>query len=779
VRRTTVRTLIAAAALALAAAPVAGLGQPADAPTSTEDRIREVRVEGNRRVESEAVRRALKQKVGDAFDQARTGDDIRSLWALNYFSDVQLLVQRTGSGIIYVVRVEERPAVRNVELKGNEELTKDDFKDLIDIRPFSILDREAVKKTAKKLQEKYVEKGFFLAEVEPRIAPVPDSREVDVFFDIRERSKVLVKEIRFVGAQRLPADELKAVMATREGSLLSLISSEGTYREELFQRDLIIIQASYYDRGFINVKVDTPLLALSPDKRFIHITIKVDEGDQYSIGALDFSGDLIVPRERLGAGMRAKVGQVFSRERLSQDIIQLTDRYYDEGYAYANINPVTAIDAEKKLVNITFDIQKGRQVSIERIDIAGNTKTRDKVIRRELQVYEGELFSGTGLRRSKERVTALGFFETVEVNHKPGSDDAHVVVTVEVKEKATGTFQLGFGFSNVESFIFTAQVSQNNFLGWGQTVSVSAQISGLRSLFEASYFDPYFLDTNFILSADLFRTETDFPQFIRRSLGGNATLGYHVTDDIMANVGYGNEHVSVEQNANSVQSNAFISGVTSAIRLSATWDRRDNRLFPSRGFMHFAQVEAAPPFLGGDLNFIRYTAYSRFYVPLPWLGLVFKTNATVGYIQQIGQKELPISELYYLGGINSVRGYFLRSISPSRLQPIINDPASQVIQANIGGNKQLILNVELEAPLFEKVGLRGVVFYDAGNAYAANARFFQDTTNKLPLGVFHSVGVGFRWFSPIGPLRFEWGIPLNPRPGDQIPLFEFTIGNFF
>ncbi|HVE85264.1 MAG TPA: outer membrane protein assembly factor BamA, partial [Myxococcales bacterium] len=437
-RRITVRTLIAAAAVAFAAVPGAARAQPADAPTASaeKDRIREIRVEGNRRVESEAVRRALRQRVGGAFDPAKTADDIRALWSLNYFSDVQLLVQRTSTGLIYVVRVEERPAIRTVELKGNEELTKDDFKDLIDIRPFSILDQEAVRKTAKKIQEKYVEKGYFLAEVSPRVQPVPDAREVDVFFDIREHSKVMVKEIRFVGAVRYPADELKSVMATHEGSLLSLLSSEGTYREEAFQRDLVILQAAYYDRGFINVKVDKPLLALSPDKRFIYITIKIEEGEQYAIGALDFAGDLIFPKEQLQAGMRAKVGETFSREKLSTDIVGLTDRYYDEGYAYANVNPVTSIDAEKKTVNLTFDIQKGRQVTIERIDVAGNTKTRDKVIRRELRIYEGDLFSGTNLRRSKERVTALGFFETVEVAHKPGSDDSRVVVTVDVKEKA-------------------------------------------------------------------------------------------------------------------------------------------------------------------------------------------------------------------------------------------------------------------------------------------------------------------------------------------------------
>jgi outer membrane protein insertion porin family len=780
------RPSFAAAALALALLGPAAAAQPADAPIAEEadpaQQIKEIRVEGNRRVESEAIRRALKQKKGERFDPTRTADDIKSLWALNYFSDVQLLVQRTPDGIVYVVRVEERPAVHDVQIVGNEEVGKDEFKEVVDIKPFSILDMEAVRKNARKIQEKYVEKGYFLAEVTPRIEKVGDGREVDVIFDVREHSKVLVKEIRFIGAVRYPPEELKAVMATREGSYLSFLTGEGTYREELFQRDLIVLQAAYYDRGFINVKVEKPQVSLSPDKRFIYITLRVEEGDQYTIGALDFSGDLLHSKDRYRELMTASAGQLFSRQQLSTDILAITDLYYDEGYAYANVNPVTAVDAEKKTVDITFDIQKGRQVTIERIDVVGNTKTRDKVIRRELRVYEGDLFSGSNLRRSKERVTALGFFETVEVAHRPGSDDQKVVVTVEVKEKATGTFQLGFGFSNVENFIFTAQVSQNNFLGWGQTVSLSAQISGLRSLFQASFFDPYFLDSNFIFSMDLFRTETEYPDFIRQSIGGDANIGYHLFEDVMVNMAYAREHINVEAGRGTTVvrlANQFPSGVTSLLRFSGTWDRRDNRLFPSKGFMQYAAVEVAPSWLGGTFHFLRYSAYSRFYAPLPWLGLVFKTNATIGYIQQLGGQQLPPSELYYLGGINTVRGYFLRSICPTIMAPRLNDPSSSVGPVCRGGNKQLVLNVELEAPIFEKVGLRGVLFYDAGNAYAPDERFFQDRQDRLPLGLFHSVGFGFRWFSPIGPLRFEWGIPLNPRPGDQVPLFEFTIGNFF
>lgn len=777
-----------------------GEAPPTDAPLAEPERdvLVEVRVEGNRRVEAEAIKRALKNKEGRPFDPSKTDDDLRALWGLKYFSDIQLLVQRLPKGgIVYVVRVEERPAVREVRLAGNEELSNDDLKDTLDIRAHSILDLDAVRRNARKLQEKYVEKGFFLAEVTHEIVPVPESFEVDVVFRIREHSKVMVKEIRFLGVRKVPAEELKAVMATKEGGYLSFLSGEGTYREELFQRDLAMLQAAYYDRGFINVKVEKPSVSISADKRFIYITVKVEEGEPYEIGKLDFSGDLLVAKEQMHALMGSRSGEVFNRSKLSRDILALTDLYYDEGYAYANVTPVTEVHAESKTIDLTFDVQKGQQVSIERIDVVGNSKTRDRVIRRELRVYEGELFSGTGLRRSRERVTALGYFESVEVSHKPGSDNTRVVVQVEVKEKATGTFQVGLGFSNVENFILTAQVAQQNFLGWGYNVAASIQWSGLRNFVNLSFHDPHFLDTNYIFSADFFRMEADYFGFVRDSTGGSLNLGYHLLEDFMVNGTITREYVSVEPGRD-FQSEVtvvdqFRSGVTSSLRLSATWDKRDNRLFPTRGFMLFGSAEVAPDLsnlplgdaLGGTFHFTRYSAYARGYVPIgnyvPLLqGFVFKANATVGLIQQLNAKsELPISEMYFVGGINTVRGYQLRSISPTRPVGRELEPTSQTTPLGIGGNKQLVLNFELEFPIFEKVGIRGVLFYDAGNAYAATSRFFEDPQNKLPLGMFHSVGFGFRWFSPIGPLRFEWGIPLNPRPGDVVPLFEFTIGNFF
>lgn len=769
-------------------APATVLAQ-ADAPTIEPevgpDTIVEVRVEGNRRVEVEAVKRALRNKQGRPFDPLRTADDLKSLWSLNYFSDIELLVQRLPQGIAYVVRVTERPSVREVKLEGNDEISKDDFKDTIDIKPYSILDESAVRRNLKKIQDKYVEKGFFLADVTYELRPVKGLTEVDVAFVIRENAKVMVKEIIFLGANKVAPEDLKGVMQTREGGYLSFLTSEGTYREEIFQRDLQVIQAAYYDRGFINVKVDKPSVTLSGDKRFIFISIKIDEGEPYNIGKIDFSGDLVASKEDLHKKMTSKAGDVFNRSLLARDIQAITDIYYDQGYAYANITPVTPVNPQARTIDLTFDVQKGQQVTIERIDIVGNTKTRDKVIRRQLRVYEGELFNGSGMRRSKELVTRLGFFETVEVSQKPGSDNEHVVVQVEIKEKSTGTFQVGLGFSNVENFIFTAQVAQNNFLGWGQSVSASAQVSSLRQFIQLSFYDQYFLDTDFIFATDLYRTQADYFGFIRQATGGSVTLGYNILEEVMVNAAYTLEYVDVQQGSTAdgslLDARGFRSGRTSSVRLSAQWDHRDNRLFPTKGWLFYGSAEFAPTFFGGTFNFNRYTGYARGYYPLPF-GIVAKANAQIGYIQTLDyQNQLPFSENYYLGGINTVRGYTLRTISPCSFR--ISRPDSSPVCRSVGGNKQIFFNVEIEFPIFEKVGIRGVVFADAGNAFADDARFFEEKKYNLPLGLFWSIGFGFRWFSPIGPLRFEWGIPFNRRndviPADQPVLFEFTIGNSF
>lgn len=818
-RTTTTAALCLAAALLAATSPARGQSVKPDTPAAPgSDTITEVRVEGNRRVEAAAVVRALKNKVGSAYDPTLTGPDLQALWALGYFADIQLLTQvLPQGGLAYIVRVVERPSIRNITLEGNDELGKDDFKDDIDIKKFSILDMDAVRRNAKKIQAKYFEKGFFLSEVTFRIDPVTTAaatdakaaapvqakaanllpistaaEQVDVVFVINEHAKVMVKSINLIGAIKVPPEELKAQMLTHEGTYLSFITQDGTFREEMFQRDLAVIEAAYYDRGYLNVKVEKPSVSLSPDKKLIFIDVRIEEGDPFRISKIDFAGDLLFPKEDLRLQVISRVGEFFSRQAIIHDDTALAEMYQDLGYAYANWSPETVIDPVAKTVQVIFTVQKGKPQTVETISIVGNTKTRDRVIRRQMRIYEGELFRGTGMRVSKERVTALGYFETVEINFKPGADDVHVAVTVEVKEKATGSFQVGAGFSSVESFIFTAQVSQNNFLGWGNTASISAQVSGLRQLFTASFFEPYFLDTDFIFTLDLFRTQVDSFDFTRESAGGAIGWGYHLLDDLTAALTYTLEYVSAIPGGSGVNggliptsgaipspANRFKSGRTSSARLSLTYDKRDNRLYPTKGMLLYGSVEYAPEFLGGNFNFARFQAYSRFYFPLP-LGMVFKTQFTIGYIAELdANNPLPISEQYLLGGINSLRGYALNSISPTLLIGTLARGDFVASQFTTGGNKEFIANFELEFPIVQKAGVRGVVFLDAGNVFAVDANFFQDRQYRLPLGLFWATGFGIRWFSPVGPLRFEWGIPLTPRPQDQGILFEFTIGNSF
>jgi outer membrane protein insertion porin family len=816
----TTTTAVLCLAAALSAATAYGQDAKPDTPAAAgSDTIVEIRVEGNRRVEPTAVVRALKNKVGSPYDPGLTSADLQGLWALGYFSDIQLLTQvLPKGGLAYVIRVIERPSIHDVKLEGNEELSKDDFKDDIDIKRYSILDLDAVRRNAKKIQQKYLEKGFFLAEVtfrvdpvlvgdakdakkpatpalqvNPNLAPISSAAEqVDVIFVINEHAKVMVKSISLIGAIKVSPDELKAQMLTKAGGYLSFITQDGTYREEMFQRDLAVIEAAYYDRGYLNVKVEKPSVSLSPDKKLIFIDIRIEEGDPFRISKIDFAGDLLFPKPELRLQVWSREGEFFSRQAIIHDDNALAEMYQDLGYAYANWSPETAIDAVNKTVALTFTVQKGKPQTVETISIVGNTKTRDRVIRREMRIYEGELFRGSGMRVSKERITALGFFETVEINFKPGSDDSHVAVTVEVKEKATGSFQVGAGFSSVESFIFTAQVSQSNFLGWGNTASLSAQISGLRQLFTASFYEPYFLDSSFIFTLDLFRTQVDSYDFTRQSAGGAVGWGYHLLDDLTAAITYTLEFVSAIPGGSGVNggliptsgaipspANRFRSGTTSSARLSFTYDKRDNRLYPTKGMILFGSVELAPTWLGGNFNFARFQAYSRFYFPLP-LGMVFKTQFTIGYIAELNSSNpLPISEQYLLGGINSLRGYALNSISPTILIGTLARGDFVASQFTTGGNKEFVANIELEFPIVPKAGVRGVIFLDAGNVFAVDANFFQDRQYRLPIGLFWATGFGVRWFSPVGPLRFEWGIPLTPRPQDQGILFEFTIGNSF
>ncbi len=756
---------------------------------------------GNRKVEDDALRVNLKLKPGMVLSKEILQEDVRTIWRLGYFEDVQVETAEAEGGLVVTFVLKEKPAIRKIYISGHDEVGLTKINEVLDLKKEQVLDLAKVKKNVEKIRELYLQRGFYMAEVDYELHR-DSPGEVDVYFRVHENSKVEIRRVNFTGNKAVTDAELRGVMLTQPGDIFSALTSSGTYREDVFQRDIMLIQSYYFDRGYINVKVGDPRMELSADRHSMYITVAIEEGQQFRIGKLDVKGELLDSREAYLRRLQAKPGDIFNRTEVAQDVQNIADLYKDKGYAYVNSTPETRVDDKQRLVDLTFDIQKGPLVTFERINIRGNTKTRDKVIRREMRIYEGEQYSQHGLDYSKRRVNALGFFDKVEVTTKRGSSDDTMDVNVEVGERQTGAFQIGAGFSSVESFIFQAQISQNNLLGRGTSATIQAQVSGLRQLYMFQYEDPYFFDTNWTFGFNLFNQQTYYLNFDRKSTGGSLTWGYMLTDTIRTYLTYTLQDVGVATGGRSnlftggqrsplpsgSLANLLHSGIISSTRVSLAHDTRDDRMFPHSGWYNTASAEFAEPAFLSQSQFTRYEGALRYYYPLP-AGMTLRLKAEAGLITSRDPQGVPIFERYFVGGIYDIRGFALYSLGPKILVPNAQDPDSPLQMFSIGGNLRTLAKAEVEIPIFEKMGIRGVVFTDLGNAYNLEAQYCRlkpawadvsvDPCVKLfPLTSLRSSwGFGFRWFSPIGPLRFEWGLPFHTLPGEDSIVFEFTIGN--
>ncbi len=770
--------------------------------------VEQVRFRGNRKVEDAAIRVNLLTKVGTKLDLNKIREDIRAMWKMGFFADITVEARPSAKGgVVVIFAVKEKPSVRKILISGNDGLDLEKINDVLDLKRDGILNITKIKANRTKINDLYVEEGYYLASVDYEVTEVNEA-EVDVVFIIDEHSKVEIREVSFIGNEKISDKELRSIIQTSKGGALSFLSDGGVYQEEMFERDLLMITAYYYDRGFINVKIGVPQIRLSRDKKYMYLSIPIDEGPVFEVGTINFKGDMIGEKSAYYSRLSIKTGANFNRSKVGQDIVRLNDYYKDRGFAYVNVTPLTNVDLDRRIVDISFEIEKGKKVYFERINVRGNSKTRDKVVRREMKIAEGELYNQTNLEISKNRVTALGFFEKVDISTTRGSSDEFIVVNVEIAERPTGSFQIGAGFSSVESFIAQAQISQNNLFGRGQTLSLQAQLSGLRQLFLLRFVEPWFLDSRWTFAFDVFNQVRAFSGFARNAVGGNLTWGYPLSFESRAFLTYKLEDVSVSTssggftNIGAIQepveadsvANLFRGGITSSLRASINYDSRNNRLFPTAGWYHNAFVEVADTFTGSQNIFVRYGGFSRHYQPL-FGPFVLKTNAEIGVTTSRDPLGVPITERYLIGGINDVRGFAPRSLGPQLRVAQPGDIGQPLRNLPLGGNMQLIWNSEIEFPLFKQVGISGVVFFDAGNAYNLEDRYcsgsFQsgdvsakfdpcfDFPNSILKGIRTSVGFGFRWFSPIGPLRFEWGIPLDRQEGEQPLVFEFTIGNFF
>ncbi len=781
-------------------------------------------VVGNRRVSRDDVMSYLREKATHLFTVANLTADVHSLWDSGFFEDIQVDLTTTDRGVALRFMVRERPNIKDVVFEGNDEIEDDKLHEAVELKPNSILSVPAVRRSVQKIKDAYSEKGYFLADVTYEIKPQREN-EVIVAFKIVEHQPVTVRRVTFIGNDHVADSELRGQMETGASSILSF-GSGGSYRQDIFERDVLMLSALYYDKGYLTVQIGTPRVMLTPDREGIDITVAIHEGPRFKIRQLrvyerDADGKEIEPiggRKALRELLAAHSGDFFNRAALIKDLQAVRTLYRDAGYANVEAEPETELDPAHEEVDIVVPIRRGPLVHIERIEVKGNTKTRDGVIRREIELQEGQLFSETRLENSKRRITALGYFERVDVSTEQGSSPGLMNINFEVGEKPTGTFQVGAGFSSIEQFIATAQIQQANLFGNGQALALQAQVSTLRQLITVRFFEPYFLGSDWNSSVELYDTVFVFPNFARRSVGGSVTFGYALIQPwLRLSVTGTTEWDSVDTGSTSTffgaapgfvstfqrlpLANLFNSGRVISLRPMLTYDTRDNRLFPTSGLFLQASTEFASDIIGSEFNYLRHRLTARFYYPLgggngmPGSGFVLKLNTEAGLITSPDAAGVPLFQRYFLGGILDVRGFTLRSIGTRLPLTSTLDPNSPPIPngANIGGNLEAYENLELEFPIIDKVGIRGVVFFDAGNAWNLEDQFCKTTpapqfdrvvspcfSTPDSLGLLRtSTGFGIRWFSPLGPLRFEWGFPLAPLPYEQHSDFEFTIGNFF
>ena len=735
----------------------------AERPAHAEgEKISEVVVRGNRRIEASAILGAISIKSGDTLDAARTDADIRAIFKLGHFQEVQISSEPTNTGVVLVYSVIEKPIVRDIRFEGNDELKQDKLLEGLPVRRNAVFSQKELDKAVAKLKKQYQDEGYYLVTIEPLV----DQRtpaEYQVTFRINEGKKIRISDITFEGVAAFSPRKLRGVMETKEKWFMSWLTGAGTYKEEVLRNDALLIADHYMNNGYINVKVGEPTIKLAENQESLVVDISITEGDQYRIGAIAFKGDILYPEKEISKQLKTETGEVFSRANLRADITTITDMTADKGYAFNNVTPLTTPDERKKTVDLVFDVEKGELVKIERIFIAGNSKTRDKVVRRELRLMEGELYSATGFKRSKQNLMNTGYFEEANVATAKGSSGNRLNVNVDVKEKPTGAFTIGGGYSSLDGMIFQGSVSQSNFLGLGLKANASAAIGGRSNTYSVGLTDPYFLDSKWTLGLDIYRSEREYTDYSRRLTGADIKAGYPITDFIgtfwmykyeIKDI-YNPNTYYVAANVQYPDSYPLGQTTTSSIYASITNNTTDFRFDPSSGMVNSLSVEYAG--VGGNNRYIREVLDNTFYYPL-WWKLVFSTKVVVGAVQQAGGP-IPIDEKFYLGGIGTLRGYSARTVSPKN-----ND-------VYVGGEKELYGNVEVKFPLMPEYGIKGVVFADYGNAWTGSFK---------PPTILTSYGGGIRWASPMGPLRLEYGIPINPRSGDsKSGRFEFAIGSMF
>ncbi len=723
------------------------------------DKIVKVTIVGLKRLTEEEVLGNIVSREGTLPYEKFLAEDVKSITSMGYFETVTVATKKVEGGTEVVFTVKERPLVREVRLNGNDAISSKDLFEVITVKPPKVLSIKDVKDSLEKVKDLYAEKQYHGATVDYKIVPLTED-EVAVEFNISEGEKMMIKKVIFIGNKELSDRTIEKGLANKHKGWFWWISDRGKFKKEELDTDVERVTAVYFDHGYLEAVVEPPVVEMKGSNIFI--TYKINEGKQYRVGSVDVSGDLIRAKELFAKKLALKSGDTFSRANLIADIDYLTREYNNEGYALVDVQPKTNLDKEKLLVDVDYGITKGKKTYFERINISGNVKTLDKVIRRELKFAEGDLFNGDDLERSKELVNNLGYFEEVNFATERGSADDKVIVNVNVKEKPTGLISAGLGYSSIAQLTGMVRLQENNLFGRGYRVSIMGEFSSIATNYEVGIIDPYFLDTNLTVSLKAYDLTRSFDTYSAETLGFEVGGGYPVFSDTELYVTY----VYNDVNLFDIQTDAPEDvtenpghTITSGIEAMLVRDTRDNAFDPSRGSLNRLSVFYAG--IGGDEYYVKGVLESSWYFPVVWK-LVFHPRLIVGYAYSLQSEDIPIYARFFAGGLNTIRGFKPDSVGPK-------DP---VTGEYLGGNKEIIANLELIFPLFEDIKMKGVVFFDTGNVWGEN----QDWDFG---GLRYSIGAGIRWISPLGPIRVEWGYNLKPEKGESSSEWSFSVGTSF
>jgi outer membrane protein insertion porin family len=758
--RTGVIAAVLAALLAAAAAPAAA--QPF-APFVVKD----IRVEGLQRTEPGTVFSYLPVKVGDTIDEEKVQAALRALYATGFFQDVRLEAENE----VLVVFVRERPAIAQIDFSGMREFEPENLRKALrelGMAEGRIFDRSALENAEKEIKRQYLSRGLYGAEVQTTVTPLERNR-VGINIAVTEGETAKIRGINIVGAAAFPEAELLSQFTLRTPGWLTWYTKHDRYSRERLAADLEALRSFYQNRGYLDFGVESTQVSITPDRRDIYITVNLKEGEKYTVSRVQLSGQMLLPREELEKLIQLKPGDVFSREKLAASTKAIADRLGNEGYAFANANAIPELDKEKRTVDFNIVIDPGRRVYVRRIDVSGNTKTRDEVVRREMRQLEGAFYDASKIQLSRRRIDRTQFFSEVGVETQPveGNPD-QVDVVFNVKEKPTGAVLLGIGFSSVEDVALSASLTQSNVFGTGKYLSLNVNSGRVNTVYSISYLDPYYTVDGVSRGFDVYKRETDATSldvspYATDALGGGVKFGYPVSEVVTVDFGMNLESVELTTFANSpLQYLNFVNQFGNQYSYAAATagvarDTRDSLIRVTSGTYLRASTELA----GGDLQYYRLGYQHQWYYPLT-RDLTFSLGGELGYAAGYGNQPLPFFKNFFVGGPNSVRGYRSFSLGPR-----------DVLGNATGGNRKLTGSAELLFPMpgaNRDPSLRLAAFVDAGQVYA----------NKYELSELrYSTGVALFWSSPFGPLRLSFAHPLNAESEDRIQRLQFTFGYGF